>query len=208
MKKISIVILDYGIGNLYSITNVLNSLGFEVKISSNRLEILKADYLILPGVGNFKFAMANIIKNKIFNVILERRSLNKPILGICLGMHLFFKTSEESNDLEGLNLFDGKISRIPSDKNTKVPHIGWHDIDNFQIKTGNNKNKINFSNVRYYFVHSYYLSDYENIKCKLKINYFGLKIPAIIQSGSVTGIQFHPEISGKFGIEFYKKYLS
>ena len=207
MKNINIVIVDYGIGNLYSIINLLSSLDYYVKVSSCHSDIINADFVILPGVGNFKFAMNNINKNNIDLAILERINLKKPLLGICLGMHLFFKSSQEAEGLEGLGFFSGSISKIPN-TNAKVPHIGWHDIDNFYMKSGRESKKITFKQIRYYFIHSYYLYKYKNIDCRLMINYFGIKIPAIIQSGCITGIQFHPEISGKSGIEFYKKYFS
>ena len=209
MKKKTVCIINYGAGNIQSILNISQHIDYNFFLSDNNNDILNSDYLILPGVGNFFSAMEMLRKKKIIDSIIQRHQNNKPILGICLGMHLLFESSEEGKNITGLSLIKGNISKIESNisNNRYVPHIGWHKTNNFYL-TNNRKNiKDKFENVRYYFLHSYYVTSFDLDICKLFVDYNGIKIPAIVQKGSISGIQFHPEVSGLDGINFYKKYF-
>jgi imidazole glycerol-phosphate synthase subunit HisH len=210
MKKKTVCIINYGVGNIQSILNISQQIDCNFFLSDNHDDILNADYLILPGVGNFSSAMRILRKKQLIDTIIQRYHNNKPILGICLGMHLFFESSDEGENIKGLSLIKGNISKIESNiqYNRYVPHIGWHKKSKFYLTNKKKNIKEEFENVRYYFLHSYYLTSFESEICKLFVEYKGIKIPAIVQKGSISGIQFHPEVSGLDGINFYKKYFT
>lgn len=202
MQKI--VIIDYGMGNISSIKNMLRYIGCDGKLSNNANEILAADKLILPGVGNFGHAMQNIselnLKPILDKAVLEGK---KPILGICLGMQLLLSYSEEGN-CEGLNWIDGKVKKFDfDDKEYKVPHMGW---DYVKI---NNPNSLVYgvgTTDRYYFVHSYYASCDNREDCIASTDY-GIEFDSIIGKNNIWGTQFHPEKSHKFGMKILNNFL-
>ena len=210
MNKKKVCIINYGAGNIQSILNISQQVNCEFFLSDKQEDILNSNYLILPGVGNFASAMQMLRKKKLVESIIQRYENNMPILGICLGMHLFFQASAEARNIKGLAIIKGKIRKIESDikLNRYVPHIGIRRINNFNLINNKKNIKNKFENVRYYFLHSYYLASFDEVMCKLYVDYQGIKIPAIVQKGSITGIQFHPEVSGLDGLSFYKNYFT
>lgn len=200
-----IVIIDYGMGNLKSVKNALDFLGLESKISSDREEIRKADGLILPGVGAFPDAMDTIEKFSLDKIIKEEVTNNKPLLGICLGMQLLFEKSFEGIERAGLGLLKGNIVKMKEDKesNIKIPHIGWNNL------IYNKKDPL-FSSIEegkfVYYVHSYFVQDYDNEDLIAYSEYGENKIPGVVRHNNVMGAQFHPEKSGDVGLAILKNF--
>jgi glutamine amidotransferase len=197
-------IVDCGIGNLGSIQNMLKKIGAKSQITSDTREIRKASKLILPGVGAFDTAMEKLEYSGILPVLGEKvLELNTPILGICLGMQLFFNQSEEGA-LSGLSWIDGEVQRFRFEKyeDLKIPHMGWNSIEvrkNDRILSGLNKES------RFYFVHSYH------VVCKheediLTTTHYGYDFPSSVRRENIMGVQFHPEKSHRFGMQLLKNF--
>jgi imidazole glycerol-phosphate synthase subunit HisH len=200
-----IVIIDYGMGNLQSVKNALDFLGLESKISSDEEEIRKAEGLILPGVGAFPDAMDTIERLSLDKIIREEASNNKPLLGICLGMQLLFDKGFEGLERSGLGLLKGNIIKMKNDKETniKVPHIGWNNL------IYNKKDEL-FNSIEegefVYYVHSYFVQDYNNEDLVAYSEYGENKIPGVVRCNNVMGAQFHPEKSGDVGLAILKNF--
>jgi imidazole glycerol-phosphate synthase subunit HisH len=194
-----IVILDYGMGNVKSISNMLTKIGVENSITSDVSKINDADKYILPGVGSFDEGMSRICKSG-WLVALEHNvlELKKPILGICLGMQLLTKRSEEGSSA-GLSWINAKVVKFKN-SDLMVPHMGWNTI-----KTADSSLFDNLTNSRFYFVHSFYVpvSGKNNIIAKTK---YGIDFGCAIQNENIYGVQFHPEKSHKFGMQFLKNF--
>ena len=207
MKKISV--LNYGCGNLLSIGRSIKEVGYDVKIIENQEEIEKAEFLVLPGVGAFKNAM-DLLKNKNLIESVKNYALikKKPILGICLGMQLFFSKSKEMGDHEGLNFIKGEVIAMTSlskMEDIKSPQINWNEL-----KVHKDLGKIiskELNNRSFYFVHSYMANLKDNKNLIAYCNYYDLRVPAIVQSDNVFGCQFHPEKSGKNGLRLLENIL-
>ena len=188
-----IAIIDYNVGNLFSVKNALDYLGIDSLVTRDGAALERADGMILPGVGAFPDAMRELEKTHLVRTIREQ-ALKKPLLGICLGMQMLFEKSFEFEECGGLGLIDGEIRMIPA-KGLKIPHMGW--------------NALHFRNpcplldgVREesycYFVHSYMaFTKEENVAAYTD---YGVKIPALVSKGNVFGAQFHPEKSGEPGL--------
>jgi glutamine amidotransferase len=199
-----IVIVDYGMGNLGSVLNMLKRVGANVKSSSDPEEIRKADKLLLPGVGAFDNAIIKI-KEKGLKEVLQYKALQEkiPVLGICLGMQLLTESSEEGK-LPGLGWIKGKTLSFRNriDKNLKIPHMGWNLVY---------KNKESFltqdlsEDARFYFVHSFFVRCEEEKNSILKTSY-GLEFDSAIQHENIFGAQFHPEKSHKFGMKLLENF--
>ncbi|WP_105618079.1 imidazole glycerol phosphate synthase subunit HisH [Vallitalea okinawensis] len=191
-------IIDYGMGNLKSVTNSLNFIGVRSFISNDFNELKKADSLILPGVGAFKDAMRQIKQYELDDFIVGAVKENKPLLGICLGMQLLVEKSLEDGEHKGLGIIDGEV--LPIEGVEKVPHMGWNQlslIDDSPI-WGDLKQPY------VYFVHSYYVSTPpKNVIAT--VNYGGHKTVGI-QKGRVYGLQFHPEKSGEEGLTILRNF--
>ena len=208
MKKI--IIIDYKLGNLFSVKQACNSIGLNTKISSIREDILNADGLILPGVGAFNEAMYNLGSMGIIDAIKQRVKVDKiPLFGICLGMQLLFSESEEFKSSLGLNLIQGSIKRIP--KNYKgikmtVPHIAWNIIHKENIDWKYSPFS-NLSNQQYmYFIHSYYAKPNKDSYILSTTKYNDFTFCSAIIKNNIFATQFHPEKSGKKGLNIYKKW--
>jgi len=194
-----ITIVDYGMGNLGSIRNMLKWLGFQSIISSDPDEIKRAQKLILPGVGAFDQGMKNLAEKQLISVLnwcVTREKI--PLLGICLGMQLLTKHSEEGK-LPGLGWINAHTIRFNfvNDKSLKIPHMGWNEAiikNNSPLLEGVNKTS------RYYFVHSYHVICNDKEDEILSTNY-GIKFAAAVQKDNIFGVQFHPEKSHKFGMK-------
>lgn len=197
-----IAIIDYDAGNLKSVEKALAFLGEESVITGDYKTILSADKVILPGVGAFGDAMANLKKLELDKVIHEVADKGIPFLGICLGLQLLFESSEESPGVEGLGLLKGKIVRIPDKEGLKIPHIGWNSL------TLQNSGRLfeGFSGEPYvYFVHSYYLQADDPEIVKATTDYSAC-IHASVEKNNLFACQFHPEKSGTVGLQILKKF--
>jgi len=199
-----VVIVNYGMGNIYSVQSALNFLGFESEYSDDREKILNADKIILPGVGSFRKAMENIISKGLKNPIKEAVEIKgKPILGICLGMQLLGLSSTEDGLTKGLELFDGIIERFEDKHNLKIPHIGYNEITP-------PKDSVLFHNLSagsdFYFVHSYRMTS--QITKGITTCSYGEKFIAAYEQKNVFGTQFHPEKSQTNGLILLKNFLA
>ncbi len=203
MKNIKIGIIDLKLNNIYSIFQACKNIGYKTHvITNNKKSFMTYDIIILPGVGSYKKGMNYIKMKGIDDNILEfSLKKNKLIFGICLGMQLLLKNSEEFGDTKGLNLVDGEVKILDKKKCKIIPHIGWSKIS----KTTNNKifNK-KTGNDLYYFVHSYYckLKDKNNIIAKT--NYNNFEFCCAFNYKNIIGTQFHPEKSGNSGLKILK----
>ena len=192
-----ITIIDYGMGNLGSIQNMLKKIGVDCIISSNLKDIELADKLILPGVGSYAQAMQNLNELGLIPFIKEKVLSQTPMLGICLGMQLLSTHSEEG-DVNGLNIIPGNVTKFNLPEKYKVPHMGWNLI-NYNKDCPLFKDFETIDEVRYYFVHSYFYKLDSEVNQIASTNY-GQEFTCGIQHGSVYGVQFHPEKSHKFGM--------
>lgn len=198
------IIIDYGLGNLGSILNILHIIGERASISRNPDDILNADRLILPGVGSFDEGMNNLKKYGLDSAIKEATNKGVPILGICLGMQLLGLSSEEGVE-SGLGLIPFKAKKFQfEDKTLKVPHMGWDIVsikENNDLTTGMSEEE-----QRFYFVHSYY-AVCESDKNSMMTCDYGITFSAGVRNKNVYGVQFHPEKSHSFGIKLFENFV-
>ncbi len=197
-----VAIIDYGVGNLRSVEKAFHFLGYEAKVTADKKIIKEADKVVLPGVGAFANAMERLKETGMDELVYEVVKSGKPFLGICLGMQLLFDYSEEGGHIEGLGLLNGSIKRIPDTFNLKVPHMGWNRL---KVARENELLK-DFSEKPYvYFVHSYYL-EAENKQDVIATTKYGLEIDVAVQKDNIYATQFHPEKSGKIGLQILKNF--
>ena len=197
-----IAIIDYDAGNLKSVEKALVKLGQDVIVSRNPRDILKADKVILPGVGAFGDAMHNLEKYNLVDTIKEVVENNTPFLGICLGLQLLFESSEETPGVKGLGILKGKILKIPPKDDLKIPHMGWNSIE---IKDNAKLFKEINNGAYVYFVHSYYLKAADEDIVAAKTDYC-TQIHDSVESGNVFACQFHPEKSSDVGLKILKNF--
>lgn len=201
----NIVVIDYGMGNVGSICNMLKYLGAKAIISNDYTIIKNADKLILPGVGHFDRAMENITMQSLLDVIHEMaHDKKKPFLGICLGMQLMCNASEEGTKA-GLKLVNADVKRFnfPDNKDLKIPHMGWNFIE--PIKKSKIINGFDEQS-RFYFVHSYFVECADENDVLTKTTY-GNSFVSSFEHENLIGVQFHPEKSHRFGITLFKNFL-
>ena len=199
-----ITIIDFGVGNLGSIQNMLKKIGYKSVITSNIQEINNAQKLILPGVGKFDYAMQQLAERNFIDVLNKKVLLEKtPILGICLGVQIFTKGSEEGK-LPGLGWFDAETLKFNFEPNSnlKIPNMGWHDI---HIKKESKLLQGLPANSRFYFVHSYYLKCNNSQDGILSATY-GFEYVCAIEKENIVGVQFHPEKSHRFGMKLLQNF--
>lgn len=199
-----ITIVDYGMGNLTSIKNMIKKIGGKAEISSDPKMIAAATALILPGVGHFGKAMEEINSRDLLKVLNEKVVEQKtPVLGICLGMQLLLEHSEEG-DSKGLGWIKGEVKKFNFDSSVlKIPHMGWTQVECIK----NDKLFNNFYNdVRFYFVHSYYV-ECENKADVAGVSEYGVRFDSALTHDNIYGVQFHPEKSHKYGMQLLKNYL-
>lgn len=200
-----IVVIDYGMGNLGSVANMLRKVNADVTVSADPGVIAAADKLVLPGVGAFGKGMENLERSGLLPVLHQKVRVDRtPILGICLGMQLFTRRSEEGM-AEGLGWLDAEVVRFRFDEDSplKVPHMGWNTVT---LKRPSLFWEDGASQSRYYFVHSYYVRC-GNSEDVLTTTHHGWEFVSAVQSGNVVGVQFHPEKSHQFGMRFVGRFV-
>ncbi len=198
-----ISILDYDAGNIKSVEKALQYLGEEAVITRDRDVIMASDKVILPGVGAFGDAMSKIREYKLDNIIYDVVDEKKPFLGICLGLQLLYKESDESKGAVGLGILDGKILRIPDCPGLKIPQIGWNSLD---INPEAKLFKGIENNSYVYFVHSYYLKS-GNLNDVAATTHYSVDIHASVEHDNVFACQFHPEKSSTVGLKILKNFI-
>ena len=199
-----IAIVDYGVGNLFSLKSSFAAIGVDAIVTADPETLNKADKIILPGVGAFEDASKKLKGNGLDKVLVQLAGQGKPLMGICLGMQLLFEKSYEYGEHEGLGLIKGSVKPIKDiiPKYLKVPHIGWNPLI---YKKGSPL----FSHIKngdcVYFVHSFYATDCDN--SVVAVSEYGAELTAAVQSKNVFGCQFHPEKSGKVGLNILKAFV-
>jgi glutamine amidotransferase len=202
----NIAIVDYQLGNLFSVKQACQSLGYQAEIVSDPDSLRKSDALILPGVGAFAAAMTNLNQSGMKEALLEFAASGKSFLGICLGMQLLFTESEEFDQMKGLNLLEGQIKRIPSD-GRKVPQVGWNQIHAAgQPWQGSCLKEVREGEFMY-FVHSYYCAPKEPSVVLCTTEYDGFSYCSAVRKDNVVATQFHPEKSAEPGLTIYANWL-
>ena len=203
-----IAVIDYGVGNLFSLTASLKYLGAETVVTNRSEDIEKADRIILPGVGAFEDAAAKLRATGLVDTIMKETAAGKPLLGICLGMQLLFEESHEYGVHKGLGLIKGTVVSIDEDlkkqgiTDLKVPHIGWNALD---LKEDEPLFKYIKQGDCVYYVHSFYGRDCE--ESTIATSMYGIKITGAVRNGSVYGMQFHPEKSGDVGLNILRAFM-
>jgi glutamine amidotransferase len=191
-------IIDYRMGNLASVSKALEAAGAQAVVSADPGELSKTDLLVLPGVGNFAAGMANLNEADLAGYTIDWAEDGRPLLGICMGMQLFFEESDEG-PAKGLAVLDGRVERF--DDRLKVPHMGWNTLD----PVGGSPVFEEFDGRHFYFVHSYYCKpagDFEGARTQ-----YGIEFCSAIQKDNVVGVQFHPEKSSDDGLELLRRIL-
>lgn len=198
-----IAVVDYGVGNLYSLTGSLKYLGLETVVTSSPDDFERADKIILPGVGAFGDAARKLRESGVTDALYKQVALKKPLLGICLGMQLLFEGSTEYGYTEGLSFIPGTVREIPQDKIAplKVPHMGWNSL---VFKAESPVFKYVSEGERVYYVHSYYAADCAQYVTAT--SQYGMEITGAVQKDNVFGTQFHPEKSGDTGLRILKAF--
>ncbi len=199
-----IAIIDYGVGNLYSLKSSLDFLGIESVVTGDADVIKNSDKIILPGVGAFGDAAGSLRDCGLDTIIIDEASKGKPIMGICLGMQMLFDKSFEYGEHKGLGLIKGNIRPISDviDKDLKIPHIGWNSLKFTKPKSPIFKYLTEGDCV--YFVHSYYGADCD--ESVIATAEYGANLTAAVSKGNVFGCQFHPEKSGQVGLKILKAF--
>jgi len=201
-KRIGII--DYGVGNLTSVVNALSFISVEAKICNMSEELEDLHGIILPGVGSFPAGMENLEELNIIHTIDDKVKSGLPILGICLGMQLLSKESDEFFLTAGLDLIPGSVSKIDDQNgNLRIPHIGWNTVifDDCSLAKGLDKEE------DFYFVHSYAFSDSKEDYVK-GISHYGKDIVAVVENDNIFGTQFHPEKSQKAGLKMLENFAN
>lgn len=198
-----LTIIDYGSGNLKSMKNGFKKIGIKANVSSSLKEMKDAEALVLPGVGAFGNAMKGLRDYE--SVIKEHIENGKPFLGVCLGLQVLFTSSEESPDVGGLDLFRGEVCQFPhslKEQGLKIPQMGWNQLEiknDCPLLTGVRSDYM-------YFVHSYYVKPEDEKIISATVNY-GIDVPAAVCKNNIFATQFHPEKSGKKGLQILKNFI-
>ena len=198
-----VAIVDYGVGNLFSLKSSLGSIGADVVVTSNPDEIRSADRILLPGVGAFEDAAKKLFDSGLAEVIIEQASKGKKLLGICLGMQLLFEKSFEYGEHKGLGLIKGEIRPIKDviPQDLKIPHIGWNSLE---FTKENELFKYIKNGDFVYFVHSFYATFCD--ESVIATSEYGAPLTAAVANKNVYGCQFHPEKSGEVGLKILKAF--
>ncbi len=192
-------IVDYGAGNLLSVKKALEYLGTQYKVVESKKDFRGIDGLILPGVGAFRSAILRLVFSGMYEHIDDWIRADRPFLGICLGMQLLFETSEEAEDTRGFGIFRGNVVEF---ERYKVPQIGWNNVSikrNSPLMEGIDDSSF------FYFLHGYYVRTEESIV--IGTTEYGVSYPSVIGKGKIYAVQFHPEKSGKIGLNLLKNWV-
>ena len=197
-------VIDYGAGNLRSVCNSLKKLSVDCHVVKAPSDLNKIETMIFPGVGSFGDSSDQLKKQSLFEPIREWIINDRPFLGICIGFQMLFDSSEESPGSEGLGIIPGKVIKFSEQKNLKVPHMGWNEV---QIKNLNDPvwQKID-DLTHFYFVHSYFPKP-DNPEVSSSITGYGVDFTSSIRFGNIFGTQFHPEKSQKSGLRLIENFL-
>jgi len=199
LHKSQTVIIDYGVGNIGSLASALDAIEMCYIFSGDKTVIENATSIILPGVGAFAAAMAELEKRDLVDLLKKKASEKVPFIGICLGMQLLFNASEENGYHEGLGLIEGCVKQIPA--TVKIPHMGWNSLD---FKSCDNILKHNNPDDFVYYVHSYYAETAsQNI---VATSEYGIAVPGIVRRDNIIGMQFHPEKSSDVGLNLLRAF--
>lgn len=198
-----IAIVDYGVGNLFSLKSSFSAIGAEAVVTSDKAVIENADQIILPGVGAFGDASKKLYDSGLGEILINEANADKPIMGICLGMQLLFDKSFEYGEHKGLGLIHGNIKPIADviPESFKIPHIGWNALN---FKKDSPINKYINSGDFVYFVHSFYATDCDEFT--VATAEYGAPLTATVQNKNVFGCQFHPEKSGETGLKILRAF--
>jgi imidazole glycerol-phosphate synthase subunit HisH len=199
-----VAILDYGIGNITSILNMLRKIGAQAVVTADKEVIERSEKIILPGVGHFDYCMQQLRKADFYETLLQAKENGKPILGVCVGCQMLMESSEEGKE-PGLGWISGSVVRFrPNDMKQaalKIPHMAWTDVK----PQGNIPLYEGIAEPRFYFVHSYHLEcsgDFVTAKAE-----YGYTFVASVAKGNIMGVQFHPEKSHRFGMQLYDNFI-
>lgn len=198
-----IALVDYGMGNIRSVSKAIEAVGGEVTITQSPDEINKAKAIVLPGVGAFRDCMDSLIELGLLDTVREKILKGKPYFGICLGMQILFTESEEFGICKGLDLIKGRVIRFNLPKEYKIPHMGWNRV------IFRKKNKILSEipdNSYFYFVHSYYVVP-EDSRFTAAVTDYGIEFTSMIIHENIFATQFHPEKSQKIGLKLLKNFI-
>lgn len=195
-----LAVIDYGVGNLFSVEKAFAYLNIDVKVTSSEDDLKSAEQIVLPGVGAFGDCMKNLHATGLIPTIKEEISNGKKFLGICVGLQILFESSEESPNVDGLKIFRGSVRKINAD-NLKIPHMGWNSIE-----TRDEKIFRGLKNPYVYFVHSYHATPADR-SVVVATSEYGEEITAAVKRDNVTAVQFHPEKSGDVGQQILKNWI-
>ncbi len=198
-----IAVIDYGVGNTGSVLKAFQYLNIPVKLTADKDILKKADGVVLPGVGSFPAGIENLMKRGLIEKIRKLAEKEKPLLGICLGLQLFFSESEEGEYMEGLDLIEGRVKKFNRDKVAKIPHMGWNEVE----LTDTNKLFHGLTSpYNFYFVHSYYVEADDIEVVKGWTTYGRQKFASYVRKDNIWGLQCHPEKSSENGLEFLSNF--
>jgi imidazole glycerol-phosphate synthase subunit HisH len=213
MRKKTVVIIDYGIGNIFSVKQAFDQIGAATIITSDSQVVENAEYLVLPGVGAFSKAMGSLNNLKLVSSIISAAKRGVPLLGICLGMQMLLDESEEFGVTSGLGLISGRVERFPLNKHkhsiVKIPQINWHEMVPIHSKANWDNSildKITASDA-VYFIHSFVARPCDNSHVLASYMCGEESIPAVIVRKNVIGCQFHPEKSGEVGLQVLRNFI-
>lgn len=196
-----LAIVDYGVGNLFSLRSSFGCIGAQATVTSDAKEILRADKVVLPGVGAFGDAVRKLRESGLFDVVKSVAEEGKPLLGICLGMQLLFEKSYEFGTFDGLGLLKGNVTYLGDVVDLKIPHIGWNALD---IKKESQLLRYVKNGDHVYFVHSYHATECGD--SVVATTEYGYPVTACVQKDNVFGCQFHPEKSGEVGLNILRAF--
>ncbi len=210
MSRVAVV--DYGIGNVFSVCNALKHIGVDPILTRDAKEIRNAGRLILPGVGAFSRAMENLRSLDLDTEIRAYVAAGRPFLGVCIGMQVLLDVSSEFGTHSGLGLIPGSVEKIPSvttqNAALRVPHVSWAQVKQVSAEdTGGWRKSAFYRPAYYYFVHSYSAQPADPVNLMATTEYGGHQIAAAIRRDNVTGVQFHPERSGPAGLQMLKHFI-
>jgi imidazole glycerol-phosphate synthase subunit HisH len=199
-----IAIIDYGMGNIHSVSKAIELCGAKPIITNKKSQISSCEKIVLPGVGAFDDAVAELEKLGLVSVIKEQIKSRKPFLGICLGMQLLFETSQEAKIKEGLSIFKGQVIKFSAKLGQKVPHMGWNNLEDVSADC----HLLNGMSVKdqVYFCHSYYPEPVDKNIIAATCGY-GVKFACVLAKDNIYGVQFHPEKSQAIGIKIIKNFV-